>query len=200
MEAPPQLNRFEFANRIFTDALSLRPEQRTAFVRERCARDPVIADSVLRLLAQFGDLGDFLENPVSLSASARTLTEGCVLCRRFRILEQIGTGGMGEVLRAQDQVLGEVVALKTIRGDLRSDSVMFTRFCEEIRLARRISHPNVCKIFDLFTDAEMESEPIDFFTMQYLSGETLAGRIATGPLHPDETLRLATEIARGLDA
>jgi hypothetical protein len=200
MEAPPRPDRFELANQIFSEALRLAPDARPPFVRRRCASDPSLGDTVLRLLSQFDGLGDFLEEPaVPRPGAVPGLREGLLLCGRFRILGRVGSGGMGEVFRAQDQALGAIVALKTIRGALRGNPAMFARFREEIRLARKISHPNVCKIFDLFTDTQIESGPIDFFTMQYLPGETLAVRIAAAaPLPSAEVLRIAAQIGLGL--
>lgn len=202
MGTPPDLNRFEVANGIFSDALTLSAEDRARFVRERCASDAALGDSVLRLLSQFDRLGDFLESPAGRMPRTQTdLAAGLLLCDRFRILERIGAGGMGEVFRAEDQTLGEVVAVKTVHTDARADPAMYARFRQEIRLARRVSHPNVCKIFDLFTHAQGDQAPIAFFTMQYLPGESLAAHIArAAPLPREEVLRIATQIAQGLDA
>ena len=76
-------------------------------------------------------------------------TVGEVVSGRFRVVRFIGRGGMGEVYEAQDLELGTRVALKTIRPEVSSDPQMLRRFKQEIQLARRVTHPNVCRIFDL---------------------------------------------------
>src|SRR4051812_48122333 len=82
--------------------------------------------------------------------TGRLLAVGHVLAGRFRILEFVGHGGMGDVYEAEDLELGERVALKTIRSDLAGNLRALDRFRREIRLARRVTHPNVCRTFDLF--------------------------------------------------
>ncbi|MGA2148074.1 MAG: serine/threonine-protein kinase [Bryobacteraceae bacterium] len=169
-------------------------------MRKRCATDAALGDSVLRLLSQFDRLGDFLASPATRPAES-AFAPGQVLCGRFRILERIGAGGMGEVFRAEDRTLGEIVALKTIHSGLRADAAIYDRFRQEIRLARRVSHPNVCKIFDLFMHSDAGREPVAFFTMQYLPGESLAARIAAAaPFPRAEAIRIAAQIADGLDS
>ncbi len=136
---------------------------------------------------------------------APRLEEGELLARRFRIVRFIAAGGMGEVYEAEDTVLGERVALKTLRPELarREDSVR--RFTREIQLARRVTHRNVCRIYDLFRhDPERDGGPqreLLFLSMELLEGETLAERLAReGRLEPAEAARIAGEAALGLAA
>jgi serine/threonine-protein kinase len=84
---------------------------------------------------------------------------------------------MGQVYRADDLELGEPVAIKTLQPRLRGDQSVAARFRDEIRLARKISHPNICRIFDLFFESR-EGQSILYFTMEFLDGSTLARRIA----------------------
>src|SRR5512135_2151404 len=93
------------------------------------------------------------------------------LSGRFRIVRFIARGGMGEVYEAEDKVLGERVALKTIRSDVADDERSMERFLREVHLSRRVTHPNVCRIFDVF-----HHESLAFLTMELLPGETLADR------------------------
>jgi serine/threonine protein kinase/tetratricopeptide (TPR) repeat protein len=197
----PTCDRFELANRVFADALELASSERHSFVDRACSDDPRLKDSVLRLLSRFEQLGDFLENPAQgVAAAPRTeLKPGDVLAARFRILGFIGRGGMGEVYRAEDLVLGDPVALKIVRAQWRGDTEALTRFRDEVRMARRVSHPNVCRTFEVFS-ASFEHEDLAFFTMELLEGPSLAEILASGPLEVGRILRIASGIASGLDA
>ena len=83
---------------------------------------------------------------------------GDVLAGRFRIQAQLGVGGMGEVYAARDLEVDESVALKTIRGTLAGEADAEARFRREIQLARKVTHPNVCRIFDFFHDCPIVGE------------------------------------------
>jgi tetratricopeptide (TPR) repeat protein/tRNA A-37 threonylcarbamoyl transferase component Bud32 len=107
---------------------------------------------------------------------------------------------MGEVYRAECSEVLDVVALKTIRAEWRDNESVVERFRSEIRLARRIAHPNICPIFDIFPVEHPRGGKLVFFTMKYLDGDTLAERMRGGALDRAETLRLAEGIGAGLDA
>ncbi len=118
---------------------------------------------------------------------------GTVIAGRLRIIGFLGQGGMGEVYEAQDEILGERVALKTIRG---GGDVAIERFRREVQLARRVTHANVCRIFDLGVDGELM-----YLTMQLLAGETLAARLKrVGRLREAEALPLLIDMASALEA
>jgi len=124
------------------------------------------------------------------------LASGTLLAGRFRIARFIARGGMGEVYEAEDQVLGERVALKTIRADVADDERSMERFLREVHLARRVTHPNVCRIFDVFHHGELA-----FLTMELLPGETLAERIGkSGRMTPSQALPLVVAMADALGA
>ena len=143
-------------------------------MRDACGPDAALCESVLRLLSRFNRLDDFMEQPAGGGAEARLeLTPGDVLDGRVRILELHGRGGMGEVYRAEDLRLGEPVAIKIIRAEWRSDPTMLARFHEEIRLARRVSHPNVCRVHGILT-ATVRGRELVCLEMEYLAGESLA--------------------------
>ena len=94
---------------------------------------------------------------------------GQLLSGRFRVESLLGAGGMGEVYLAHDGRLHEQVALKTIRRDLAADPLVRRRFLAEVQIARRVTHPHVCRINELFDEGETP-----FFTMQYLEGVRLS--------------------------
>ena len=121
---------------------------------------------------------------------------------RFKIIRLIGQGGMGAVYEAEDQELGGRIALKTVRPEATADPRIVERFKQEIYLARKVTHPNVCRIFDLFHHQPSPSErPIVFLTMEMLPGETLAQRLRrTGRMQPAEALPLVRHMAAALSA
>jgi len=193
----PEHDRLDLANQLFSDALELPAGERRSFVQRECGGDTDLCGSVLKLLARFEGLGSFLET----SAGGHSeLSPGEMLEGRFRILELLGRGGMGEVYRAEDLTLGEPVALKLVRAEWRSDPAMLARFRDEVRLARRISHPNVCRVFG-FRTCSVNGRDLAFFEMEYLDGDSLAKALSTrGKLDAASVLRIAGGVAAGLDA
>jgi serine/threonine-protein kinase len=105
-------------------------------------------------------------------------------------------GGMGSVYRVRDRELDEVVALKFLRRELLDDPAMLERFRQEVRLARRVTHANVARTFDIGEHAGER-----FLTMEYVEGESLAKRLAReGPLSCHRTIEIALELCAGLGA
>lgn len=126
------------------------------------------------------------------------LASGELLSGRYRIERFIAEGGMGQVYRATDLELGVPIALKAIRAELASNPAALRRFKQEVLLARSVSHPNVCRIFDIGRD---ESRAISYLTMEYLEGETLSARIhQQGPVPARDALPLVRQLAEGLDS
>jgi len=124
---------------------------------------------------------------------------GDVLGKRFRVVRLIARGGMGEVYEALDLVLGSRVALKTLRMEQASSTRALERFRQEILLARKIGHPNVCRVFELHVGGP--GEPPLFLTMELLDGETLAERIhREGPLSEAAALTILQQVAAALGA
>jgi hypothetical protein len=133
--------------------------------------------------------------------SPRTLDDGERIGERYEVRRFIARGGMGEVYEAFDLELGEVVALKTLVVTT-TDQVQAThRLLAEVRIARKVTHPNVCRIleFGKHRRAGGQSE-IPFLTMPLLKGETLAARLARGKrLSTADCLRILRELAQGLE-
>ncbi|HTG36070.1 MAG TPA: tetratricopeptide repeat protein [Thermoanaerobaculia bacterium] len=128
---------------------------------------------------------------------------GLLLAGRFRIVGFLGQGGMGDVYEAEDQELRERVALKTVRPAVLRVPGVIERFRREVQLARKVTHPNVCRLFDVFHHrAETGSgEEVAFFTMELLAGETLDKRLRRdGPMNEAEALPIARQMADGLAA
>jgi eukaryotic-like serine/threonine-protein kinase len=114
---------------------------------------------------------------------------------RYRLVRRIATGGMGEVWQADDTVLGRRVAVKVLVEELAADERATRRFVREARATARLAHPNVARVFDFGRDGDLP-----FLVMELLEGETLATRVASGPLPPAEAARIAAAVADALDA
>lgn len=112
----------------------------------------------------------------------------------YEILSPLGAGGMGEVYRAKDTRLDRTVAIKVLPSHLSSDPERRQRFEREARAVSSLNHPHICTLHDIG-----HQDGVDFLVMEYLEGETLAERLATGPLPADQGLRYAVEIADALD-
>jgi eukaryotic-like serine/threonine-protein kinase len=125
---------------------------------------------------------------------------GHVVAGRYRIVRFIARGGMGEVYEAEDLELRGPVALKTIRPDVAEDEVAVERFRREIQIARKVTHPNVCRVFDVSHDQSGGTD-VMFVTMELLEGRTLREAITKdGPFSLRDALPVARQIADGLAA
>jgi TolB-like protein/tRNA A-37 threonylcarbamoyl transferase component Bud32 len=143
---------------------------------------------------------------ISKGSVSSTFQSGDLVCGRFRIARFIASGGMGELYEAIDLELQDRVALKTIRPEIAADARVNQRFRREVQLARKITHPNICRIFDLFQHQSASGEgvpplPIVFVTMELLEGQTLAEFVTReGPLTVERALPLASQMAAALAA
>ena len=136
------------------------------------------------------------------SVPAGGFTPGTILLGRYRIIGLLGRGGMGEVYRADDLKLGQAVALKFLPRELADDPVRRERFFAEVRITRQVSHPNICRVYDI---AELEEattkQPRYFLTMEYIDGEDLASLLQRiGYLSNEKALDLARQLVAGLAA
>ena len=135
------------------------------------------------------------------AASQPTFAPGDLLVNRFRILRFIAKGGMGEVYEAEDlELQGDRVAIKTVLPSIANNPEAIAQFKREIQLARKVTHPNVCRIFDLVYD-QRPSGAIAFLTMELLEGETVSSLIEkSGTVPLDQALELGRQMAEGLHA
>ncbi len=123
-------------------------------------------------------------------------TMGSILADRYRIIGLLGKGGMGEVYRADDLKLGLPVALKFLPENLANDGGMLARFHREVRIARQVSHPSVCRVYDIGEIAGQH-----FLSMEYIDGEDLASLMRRiGRLPHDKAVEIARQVCAGLAA
>jgi hypothetical protein len=150
-----------------------------------------MADAPLPLDGETAVRTDPLTTP-SLSRFA----PGTVIADRYRIVAQLGRGGMGEVYRAEDMKLGHAVALKFLPRELAHDRGRLDRLIAEVRIGRQVSHPNVCRLYDI-----VEWKGTHFIAMEYVDGEDLASLLRRiGRLPVDKALDIARDLAAGLAA
>jgi eukaryotic-like serine/threonine-protein kinase len=204
--------KWETVKACFDAAMELNSTARSAFLRDNCP-DAEARAEVERLLNEYDQAGAFLSTPAlgnflledeAPTVSTPRLSEGEVLSGRFRIVRLIAGGGMGEVYEAEDQELRERVAIKTVRPEILAQPISLTRFKREVSLARQVTHPNVCRTFDLFRhkpDGTGVQEEIVFISMELLDGETLGARLKDGGrMSVDEALPLVRQMASALAA
>lgn len=123
-------------------------------------------------------------------------TPGTIVAERYRIVALLGRGGMGEVYRAEDLKLSQVLAIKFLPQTLSQDAAALARFHAEVRIARQVSHPNVCRVFDIG-----EENGVPFLTMEYVDGEDLASLVRRiGRLPQDKATEVSRQICAGLAA
>ena len=133
---------------------------------------------------------------LTLRAESGRIVPGTLLADRYRIVALVGRGGMGEVYRAEDLKLDEDVALKLLPERLVQDGAALARFHREVRIARDISHANVCRVFDIG-----EANGVPFISMEYIAGEDLATLLRKiGRLPQDKAIEISRQLCAGIAA
>lgn len=189
---------------LFHRALALRGDARDAYLEAACGDDPGLRAEVDSLLAQASQSDRFLTVPAlelaagpplappeAAGADARTVRVGDQV-DHYRVLRKLGEGGMGVVFEAEDERLGRRVALKVLRHD-GADPNARERLIREARVAASVVHPLICQVYALGT---FGSSP--YIAMELVEGESLAQRLARGPLPPADALRLAVTVLEAL--
>src|SRR5882724_4538940 len=144
--------------------------------------ETVASQEISRVISSIEDEGRFVP--------------GTLLGGRYRIIALLGRGGMGEVYRATDLTLGQSVALKFLPEEASKNQRLLERFHGEVRVARLVSHPNVCRVYDI---GEVEGMP--FISMEYIAGEDLASLLMRiGRLPADKAVETARKLCAGLAA
>jgi eukaryotic-like serine/threonine-protein kinase len=178
------------AKDVFLAALDLPAGDRAAFIARECGEDAALRAEIESLLA-FHEEAD--ETPAPPQQGELPIAPGDVFADRYRMVAEIGRGGMGTVWRADDLVLQTPVALKLI--DAKSEEAR-DRILNEVRLARQITHPAVCRVFDVG-----ETERVVFYSMELVRGEDLAALLRrVGRLPSDKVSDIARRLCAGLAA
>ena len=202
------------ARELFVQAIQIESiGQRKAFLEDACADDAELQWRVEALLQAHDDPESFLERPafdiepgdhdrgletpLSDGSSRRgRFLPGAAIAERYRVNSLIGRGGMGEVYLAEDLRLDQMVALKFLPSAWADDGKRLEYFFNEVKLARQIAHPNVCRVYDIATYDDQY-----FISMEYVDGEdlkTLLSRI--GSLPTAKALEIAHQLCAGLGA
>lgn len=214
--------RHEQIKRVFLAACDLDECARADYVNQRCGDDAELRDEVQALLrhhhpetiiAKRGDdvqAGELFASDASSAASSTTVraglrsesgqserfAPGTVLADRYRVVSRLGAGGMGEVYRVHDLKLDQTIALKFIWQDRAKDPIWLARLRNEASLARRVTHPNVCRIYDI---GDVDGHA--FISMEYVDGENLASLLKRiGKLPGDKMTQIAWQLCAGLGA
>ncbi len=191
--------RWQQVNVLFHAALEVEGPAREALLQRTAATDPELAREVQSLLARHRPDVDFLDSPVWTVAADLIVEDGASLVGKqlgsYRILEEIGRGGMGVVYAARDERLGRMVALKALPPEYTRDRKRRDRLALEARAAADITHEAIATIFAL---EEIDGEL--FIASELVRGETLRSELARGPVPPDRLVPTLIEIASGLVA
>ena len=189
---PPKLQDDDLVMSLVEMALRKPSSQRLQYVTEACGKDTELFTRVWDYVRWEQQMKGFLSEPLYAPLEVEHPFEpGELLEGRFRIIREVAQGGMGIVYEAIDEKLDRRIALKCAKAGFRK------RLPPEVRHASDISHPNVCKIFEIHT-ASTNAGEVEFLTMEFLDGETLAERVHRGPLTAVEARTIGLQICAGV--
>jgi eukaryotic-like serine/threonine-protein kinase len=181
----------DFVTTLVDLALARPSEERARYLQAECGEDTDLFNRVWHVVQSEEQMKGFIAEPVVFPVSSEhPFKVGELLQGRFRIVREIARGGMGIVYEAMDEKLERRIALKAAKSGFNK------RLPPEVRNASEISHPNVCKIFEIHTATTPEGD-IDFITMEFLDGETLSERLHRG-IAKTEARVIAQQICAGL--
>jgi serine/threonine protein kinase/dienelactone hydrolase len=191
------------AEQIFGAALDLPPEKRSAYLIRACRESPELRTLVEGLLLDYKRMGGFLGDSVMSSAGDAGTTStsytgiglpaGFAL-GRYRIVEPLGSGGMGIVYRARDERLEREVAIKILSPGVLSDEETRHRFRREALALAKLGHSHIAAIYDV-----SEEDGVDFIVMECVAGQTLATTLRSGPLSVKDATSVSLQIAEALE-
>ncbi len=191
--------RWRQIEQFYHAALECASDERAAFLDQACAGDAELRREIVSLLASHEQAGTFIDAPPDdvvagmLAGQARSVL-GRTL-GHYRISSLLGAGGMGEVYLAEDVQLGRKVALKLLPEEFTQDRERVQRFQQEARAASATNHPNILTIFEIGQVGDLH-----FIATEFVDGQTLRQRLASGPLKLREALEIAAQTASALTA
>jgi serine/threonine protein kinase/dienelactone hydrolase len=186
------------AKLLFGEVLDLPREQRSAFLDRACRGTPELRRAVEALLAKNDRLSRFLSDPLEEKAAdppadgGPTLAVGARL-GRYSIREQLGSGGMGVVYRAQDEKLERTVAIKMLRPGTLAGHEARRQFRREALALAKLNHSHIAAVYDVG-----DQDGIDYIVMEFVPGESLAARIGRSALEIREATTIASQVADAL--
>jgi eukaryotic-like serine/threonine-protein kinase len=191
--------RWKEIERLYHASIELPADQRSRFLANACA-DGEIREQVASLLASRDRGLSLIEQPaLDVAADMVTRAHTGVLVGRtighYQVTSLIGAGGMGVVYGARDSRLDRDVALKFLPAGLGSERDLLARMEQEAKLLASLNHPNIAAIYDL-----EESDGIRCLVLEFIEGETLAGRLRRGRIRPEEGLAICRQVAEALEA
>jgi serine/threonine protein kinase len=192
--------RWQQVEEVLQGALEREPVERAAYLDEVCAGDEELKDEAAGLLTAHDEAGDFLEQP-ALARDAHVLINDELdanigrVVGPYRIVRELGVGGMGEVYLAQDARLGRLVALKILLDYFAADDARLRRFQHEARAASALNHPNILTIYEVG-----EADGVHFISTEFIDGQTLRELIPAKNLSLAEILDIIVQVASALAA
>jgi hypothetical protein len=209
---PTDSEQFQRVKEVFLMVCARPADEQDRAIEELCQGDEELAAEVRSLLESHHRADEISHTPMTMntevdavgplsSGDARSTIKsrfapGTIVDQRYRIVSLLGIGGMGEVYRADDMTLEQVVAMKFLPRGFANDPDWLDRLHNEVRMSRQVTHPNVCRIFDLgAVDGEQ------FITMEFVDGEDLSSLLRRiGRLPGDKALQIARQLCAGLGA
>ncbi len=195
--------RWQLIERIYHAALEREGDARAAFLDEACERDEELRSEVEALIAEDGQAGSFIESPAleiaakQMAGDSFSQVSSSVPERigPYKLLAQLGRGGMGEVHLALDTRLNRKVAIKLLPDEYTTDPLRVRRFEQEARAASALNHPNILTIHEIG-----QNDSLHFIATEFIEGETLRQRMANKSQTLQTVLEIATQIASALAA
>jgi tRNA A-37 threonylcarbamoyl transferase component Bud32 len=198
--SPNNRERWLLIKEIFDQAIELDPHRQSELLDKACADNPSLRAELESLLASHETSGGFMEKPVF--EEAPHLFEDASVSAivgqqlgQYRVISELGKGGMGIVYLAEDTRLGRQVAMKAVAPKLTSQEHLSERFRREARAAAALSHPGIATVYSL-----EEFDGVLYIISEYIRGETTRAELSRGPLHAKRLLETAAELASAVAA
>lgn len=196
--------RWQTVEAILQDALDLPPQDRAAFLSQACSEDDDLKREATTLISAYEQADDFIEE-AAIVQDARVLIKNLPdlhigrVVGSYRLIDRLGSGGMGEVYLAEDTRLSRLVALKILPGYFVSDEARLRRFQAEARAVSALNHPNILTIHEIGQDTDGD-RPTHFIATEFIDGQTIRELITQQTLTLDEILDISIQVGSGLTA